>query len=120
MCVMSESYNRHCTIDWGLFRATERRGYDSTFIELENFTACTDAGGDRSELHRHLQLVGIVGQHINEVCHGDFALRLLSFAGLRFAGVGVIRGAHQREGDGVFESVCVEATMATPACMIAV
>ena len=94
MCVMSESYNRHCTIDRRLFRATKRRGYDSTFVELEDFTACADAGGDRSELYCHLELERVVGQHINEVCHRDLALCLISNACLRFASVRVVLGQH--------------------------
>ena len=94
MCVMSESYNRHCTIDWRLFRATQRRRNDSTFVELEDFTACTDAGGDRSELYCHLELEGVMGQHVYEVSHRDLAFCLISSACLWFASVRVVLGGH--------------------------
>ena len=94
MGVMSESYNRHSAIDWGLFSAAQRRRYDSTFVELEDFTACADTGGDRSELHCHFELQGVMWKHVDEVCYRDLALSLISSACLWFASVWVVLGSH--------------------------
>ena len=69
MRIMTESYNRHSAIDWCFFSAAQRRGNDTSFVELEDFTACTDTGGDRSELYSHFELEGVVWEHVNEVCH---------------------------------------------------
>lgn len=118
--VVAVSNDGDSRVDWRLRGGAGRARDDASFVELELLCASRDGCRNGTKLHCDFHLVGIVRQHVDEVCGLHNALLRVELALLRYAHIGVVLVRHQWIRHGVLEGIREQTSMAAPRIVVAI